>query len=101
MQTEGCILGESTQDGGKLMREYLTTGLLIAGLCTPALAQEQDANYVVLDTVGVCSVINAEPSAGLKVIGKESGYVDEAAAEKFLLEEAKGSDQCKGIIEPA
>jgi hypothetical protein len=36
----------------------------------------------------------------MKVIGKKEGYADEAAAQKFLLEEAKGSDQCTDIIQP-
>jgi hypothetical protein len=84
------------------MKRYAIISLLLAGVATPVLAaQESDTkHYVVLDTVGICSVINAEPSAGLKVIGKKEGYADEAAAQKFLLEEAKGSEQCKDIIQP-
>jgi hypothetical protein len=84
------------------MKTHAIIGLLLAGLATPAFAaQESDTtHYVVLDTVGICSVINAEPSAGLKVIGNKDGYKKEAAAREFLLEEAKGSDQCKDIIQP-
>jgi hypothetical protein len=84
------------------MKRYVIIGLLSAGLATPAFAaQESEAeHYVVVDTVGICSVINSEPSAGLKVIGNEDGYEREEAAQEFLMEEAKGSDQCKDIIQP-
>jgi hypothetical protein len=46
----------------------------------------------VLDTVGNCSVIDAKPSAGLKIIG--GGYPSPASANRAMNNEAK----CKGVV---
>jgi hypothetical protein len=48
----------------------------------------------VLDTVGNCSVIDAKPSAGLKIIGDEGGYASPASAIRAMNNEAK----CKGVV---
>ena len=94
------------------MMKYLAGGLLVAALATPAFAAppgaasdsaaaERDAtHYVVIDTVGICSVIDAEPSAGLKLIGEKDGYAQQADAEKFLTQSAEDKAGCKDIIEP-
>ena len=47
------------------MKPYAVAGLLLIGLATPALAAAQ--HYAVEDTVGNCSVIDARPSADLKI----------------------------------
>ena len=48
------------------MKPYAVAGLLLIGLATPALAAAQ--HYAVEDTVGNCSVIDARPSADLKIL---------------------------------
>jgi hypothetical protein len=48
----------------------------------------------VLDTVGNCSVIDAKPSAGLKIIGDKGGYASPASAKRAMNNEAK----CKGTV---
>ena len=96
------------------MKSYVVAGLLVVGLATPAFAASsatRDADdtaqnysyaakhhYAVEDTVGACSVIDARPSADLKILGDESGYDSIAAAQKALNSD---SSQCKGIIERA
>ena len=47
------------------MKSYAVAGLLLVGLATPALAASQ--HYAVKDTVGNCSVIDARPSANLRL----------------------------------
>ena len=47
------------------MKSYVIAGLMLVGLATPALAAAQ--HYAVEDTVGNCSVIDARPSANLKI----------------------------------
>jgi hypothetical protein len=51
-------------------------------------------HYLVLDTVGNCSVIDAKPSAGLKIIGDKGGYASPASANRAMNNEAK----CKGTV---
>jgi hypothetical protein len=86
----------------QVMKTIVSASLLLVVTSTPMFAQDSgDAqNYVVVDTVGNCSVINAEPSPGLKVIGKNGGYDKEDAAEEFLTTKAKDMSQCKGLIAP-
>ena len=77
------------------MKPYAVAGLLLIGLATPALAAAQ--HYAVEDTVGNCSVIDARPSADLKILGNKGGYDSVAAAQKAL-----GSvSSCHGIIQRA
>jgi hypothetical protein len=77
------------------MKSYLIAGLMLVGLATPALAAAQ--HYAVEDTVGNCSVIDARPSANLKILGNKGGYDSVAAAQKAL---GSGSG-CKGMIDRA
>ena len=93
------------------MKSYVVAGLLVAGLATPAFAAAtRDANdtaqnysyaakhhYAVEDTVGACSVIDARPSANLKILGDKGGYDSVAAAQKAL----GGISSCKGVIDRA
>jgi hypothetical protein len=94
------------------MKSYVVAGLLVVGLARPAFAASlatRDANdtaqnysyaakhhYAVEDTVGAFSVIDARPSADLKILGDKSGYDSIAAAQKSLNSD---SSQCKGIIQ--
>jgi hypothetical protein len=50
-------------------------------------------HYLVLDTVGNCSVIDAKPNGGLKIVGEKGGYASKDAANKAMKDEAK----CKGV----
>jgi hypothetical protein len=77
------------------MKSYAVAGLLLVGLATPALAASQHA--AVKDTVGNCSVIDARPSADLKILGNTGGYESVTAAQKAL---GSGSG-CKGMIDRA
>ena len=77
------------------MKSYVVAGLLLVGLATPALAANQ--HYAVKDTVGNCSVIDARPSANLKILGNKGGYESVTAAQKSL---SSGSG-CKGMIDRA
>ena len=76
------------------MKTYLTAGLVLIGLATPALAAE---HFAVIDTAGNCSVIDIKPGvhSGLKLLGDKRGYSNPSDAAKAL----KGSSQCKGIID--
>jgi hypothetical protein len=77
------------------MKSYVIAGLMIVGLASPALAAAQ--HYAVEDTVGNWSVIDARPSANLKILGNKGGYDSVAAAQKAL---GSGSG-CKGMIDRA
>jgi hypothetical protein len=59
----------------------------------------RDRYYVVLDTVGNCSVVDSKPSArsGLKIIGDKHGYPSMLNAGGALNGDLKG--QCKATIE--
>jgi hypothetical protein len=50
-------------------------------------------HYLVLDTVGNCSVIDAKPSGGLKIVGEKGGYASKEGANQAMEDEAK----CKGV----
>lgn len=80
------------------MKTVVSASLLLVVASTPMFAQDfGDAqNYVVVDTVGNCSVINAEPSPGLKVIGKNGGYDKEDSAEKFLTRKPRTCRNVRG-----
>jgi hypothetical protein len=79
------------------MKAYLTAGLALIALATPALAAE---HFAVVDTVGTCSVIDIKPGAhsGLRLLGDKRGYSNVADAKKAL--KAAGS-KCKAIIDRA
>lgn len=74
------------------MRKFAITGLMILAFSAPAFAKTK--YYVVIDTVHNCSVVEAKPSAGLKVL--KGGFPSEEAAKKAL---AKMGKKCKGIVE--
>ena len=50
----------------------------------PVLPPITAKHYVVLDTVGNCSVVDAKPGAGLKIIGDKGGYASLESANKAL-----------------
>lgn len=54
--------------------------------------------YVVKDTVGLCSVIEGEPSAGLTPIGEKGGF-DTKDAGKQALQKTSKEAGCMGIVE--
>ena len=82
-------------EGVRPMKPYAVAGLLLIGLATPALAAAQ--HYAVEDTVGNCSVIDARPSADLKILGNNGGYDSVAAAKKAL----SSVSSCHGMIQRA
>jgi hypothetical protein len=53
---------------------------------------------VVIDTVGLCSVIKGKPSAGLTLIGEKGGDESRDAGNKALKEASKEAG-CKGVVE--
>jgi hypothetical protein len=76
----------------------LAASLLLIGLTTAAFAAEAAKFYVVKDTVGLCSVIEGEPSAGMTPIAEKGGY-DSKDAGKKALQEVKEKAGCQGIVE--
>jgi hypothetical protein len=50
-------------------------------------------HYLVRDTVGNCSVIDAKPSGGLKIVGEKGGYASKQGASEAMKDEMK----CKGV----
>ena len=88
-------VGLTTSKELRPVRSYVIAGLVLVWLATPALAAAQ--HYAVEDTVGNCSVIDARPSANLKIFDNKGGYNSVAAAQKAL---ASGSG-CKGMIDRA
>jgi len=53
---------------------------------------------VVKDTVGLCSVVEGKPSAGLTPIGEKGGYESRDAGKKALQEVSKEAG-CQGVVE--
>ena len=81
------------------MRISTLAALLLAGLASPAFAAGDAAKYyVVVDTVGNCSVIEGRVSTGKTAIGEEDGYTSKDAAVKALEEVAKDENTCQGIV---
>lgn len=68
------------------------------GLAVPASAAEAVKHYVVIDTVGNCSVIEGKVSTGKTPIGQESGYDSRDAAKQAFDELTKDEAQCEGVI---
>jgi hypothetical protein len=75
----------------------LAASLLVVGLASTALA-EAAKFYVVKDTVGLCSVVEGEPSAGLTPIAEKGGYESRDAGKKALKEVSEKAG-CKGVVE--
>jgi hypothetical protein len=71
------------------MRKYLIATGLLAAMAAPANAAE---HYVVQDSSGYCSILDAMPSKvpGLKILGNRKGYDTREAAEQAL----KGQSHC-------
>jgi hypothetical protein len=76
----------------------LAASLLVVGLATTAFAAEAAKFYVVKDTVGLCSVVEGKPSAGLTPIGEKGGYESRDAGKKALEEVSKEAG-CQGVVE--
>jgi hypothetical protein len=76
----------------------LAASLLVVGLATTAFAAEVAKFYVVKDTVGLCSVVEGKPSAGLTPIGEKGGYESRDAGKKALEEVSKEAG-CQGVVE--
>jgi hypothetical protein len=80
------------------MKKRMTASLLAIGLATTAIAAEAAKFYVVKDTVGLCSVVEGKPSAGLTPIGEKAGYESRDAGKKALQEVSKKAG-CQGVVE--
>jgi hypothetical protein len=76
----------------------LAASLLLVMLTSTAFAAEAAKFYVVKDTVGLCSVIEGKPSAGLTPIAEEGGYDSRDAGKKALQEVSKEAG-CQGVVE--
>jgi hypothetical protein len=63
-----------------------------------AARTESSKFYVVKDTVGLCSVVEGEPSAGLTPIAEKGGYESRDAG-KQALQKASKEAGCKGVVE--
>lgn len=72
--------------------------VVLAGLASPALGAESTTHYVVVDTVGNCSVIEGRVSMGKTAIADKSGYETKDAAMKALEEIAGDEGTCKDIV---
>ena len=70
------------------MNKYLIATTIIFSLAGAAFAPPQDAqkspskHFALKDTVGVCSIIDVQPSkaSDLKILGNKSGYASEKEA---------------------
>jgi hypothetical protein len=54
-------------------------------------------HYVALDAVGNCTVVDAKPEDGLKIIGDSGGYASRESANKALKD---SKAKCRDIIGP-
>ena len=79
------------------MKAYIVASLLTVGLAMPAFAAEK--YFMTVDTVGNCSVIQGNPSAGQTAFGETAGYDSADAADKALAEARKDTEKCKGVVE--
>jgi hypothetical protein len=80
------------------MKKYILASLLVLGFSMNAFAAEAAKFYVVKDTVGLCSVIEGEPSAGMTPIAEKGGYESRDAGKKAL-QEVKEKAGCQGVVE--
>ena len=79
------------------MNRILLGSLALIGLVSTAFAA--DSKYFVeTDTVGNCSVIDSKPSAsaGMTILGDQSGYGSKEDATKALKSLPEG--KCKGVV---
>ena len=56
-------------------------------------------HYLVLDTVGNCSLIDAKPNGGLKIVGEKGGYASKEGANQAMKDEAKCKVVETGAVE--
>jgi len=82
----------------EMQRSTLVLAVVLAGLASPALAQDSAKYYVVVDTVGNCSVIEGRVSTGKTAIAEKSGYDAKDAAMKALEEVAGDAETCKDVV---
>lgn len=80
------------------MKPYVFAAVLVAAFSGSAFAAEAGKYFVVIDTVGNCSVIQGAVSTGKSALGKEDGYDSEDAAMKALDEFASDDDTCEDIV---
>jgi hypothetical protein len=80
------------------MQRSVLALVVLAALASPALAQESAKYYVVVDTVGNCSVIEGSVSTGKTAIAEKSGYDAKDAAMKALEEIAADEEHCKDVV---
>jgi hypothetical protein len=80
------------------MKNWMIPVLLTVGLATTAYAAEAVKFYVVKDTVGLCSVVEGKPSAGLTQIAEKGGYESRDAGKKAL-QEISDKAGCQGVVE--
>ena len=80
------------------MKTCMIASLLAVGLVATAFAAEAAKFYVVKDTVGLCSVIEGSPSAGLTPIAEKGGYESRDAGDKALQEVSEKAG-CQGVVE--
>ena len=79
------------------MKKITMAMIVLIGTATAALAAGAQY-YVEQDTVGNCSVIDTKPSAsaGMTILGNQSGYATKEDATKAL--KALPKDKCKGVV---
>lgn len=80
------------------MKKYMIACLFITGLASPALAEET-RYFLVYDTVGLCSVLEGQPSAGQMAFGSAEGYSTEKDAKNALETARNDPEKCKGVVE--
>jgi hypothetical protein len=80
------------------MRNTIFATLLLVAVASPALAAENAKWFLVVDTVGNCSVIEGSVGAGKTALGEQDGYASKDEAMKALDELANAKDTCEGIV---
>jgi hypothetical protein len=98
LRAQLCIGRGGQQSNGRSEMKKLAASLLVVGLASTAFAAEAAKFYVVKDTVGLCSVVEGEPSAGLTPIAEKGGYESRDAGKKALKEVSEKAG-CKGVVE--
>ena len=81
------------------MTKYMIASALVFGLALPALAKEKVRYFLVYDTVGLCSVLEGEPSEGKIAFGNPKGFDSEEKARDALKVARDDPEKCKGVIE--
>jgi hypothetical protein len=80
------------------MKSTVFATLLLVAVSSSAFAEETAKYYVVVDTVGNCSVIEGSVGTGKTAIGEQDGYASKDEAVKALEDLANDEDTCEGII---